>query len=45
VFGGMPDEVATESFDLFTTEVLPELQRHDVGGYIGVTYGTGKAVV
>ncbi len=45
VFGGMPDEVATESFDLFTTEVLPELQRHDVGGDIGVTYGTGKAVV
>ena len=29
----------TRSFDLFASEVLPELQAHDVGGDIGVTYG------
>jgi alkanesulfonate monooxygenase SsuD/methylene tetrahydromethanopterin reductase-like flavin-dependent oxidoreductase (luciferase family) len=40
VFGGMPDDEARASFDLFSTEVLPELQRHNVGGDIGVTYGT-----
>jgi alkanesulfonate monooxygenase SsuD/methylene tetrahydromethanopterin reductase-like flavin-dependent oxidoreductase (luciferase family) len=45
VYGGMPDNVAKESFELFTAEVLPELQRHDVGGDIGVTYGTRSAVV
>ena len=38
VFGGMPDGVARESFELFAAEVMPELQRHDVGGDIGVTY-------
>jgi alkanesulfonate monooxygenase SsuD/methylene tetrahydromethanopterin reductase-like flavin-dependent oxidoreductase (luciferase family) len=40
VFGGMPADEARASFDLFATEVLPELQRHNVGGDIGVTYGT-----
>jgi alkanesulfonate monooxygenase SsuD/methylene tetrahydromethanopterin reductase-like flavin-dependent oxidoreductase (luciferase family) len=39
-FGGMPYEEARASYELFATEVLPELQRHDVGGDIGVTYGT-----
>ncbi len=38
-FGGMPYDEADANFDLFTTEVLPELVRHDVGGDIGVTYG------
>jgi alkanesulfonate monooxygenase SsuD/methylene tetrahydromethanopterin reductase-like flavin-dependent oxidoreductase (luciferase family) len=38
VFGGMPEGVARESFELFASEVLPELKRHDVGGDIGVTY-------
>ena len=39
-FGGMPGREAEANFDLFATEVLPQLQRHDVGGDIGVTYGT-----
>jgi alkanesulfonate monooxygenase SsuD/methylene tetrahydromethanopterin reductase-like flavin-dependent oxidoreductase (luciferase family) len=38
-FGGMPGREAEANFDLFATEVLPQLQRHDVGGDIGVTYG------
>jgi alkanesulfonate monooxygenase SsuD/methylene tetrahydromethanopterin reductase-like flavin-dependent oxidoreductase (luciferase family) len=37
-FGGMPHDEARASYELFATEVLPELQRHDVGGDIGVTY-------
>ena len=37
-FGGMTDSEAKDNFDLFSTEVLPQLQRHDVGGDIGVTY-------
>lgn len=41
VFGGMPDDVARESFDLFASEVVPALHAHDVGGDIGVTYDTG----
>ena len=45
VFGGMPADEAQTSFDLFTSEVLPELQRHDVGGDIGVTYRTAQAAV
>jgi alkanesulfonate monooxygenase SsuD/methylene tetrahydromethanopterin reductase-like flavin-dependent oxidoreductase (luciferase family) len=45
VFGGMPEDEARASFDLFAEEVLPELQRHDVGGDIGVTYGTQPAAV
>jgi alkanesulfonate monooxygenase SsuD/methylene tetrahydromethanopterin reductase-like flavin-dependent oxidoreductase (luciferase family) len=42
-FGGMPQGEAQESFDLFTSEVLPELKKHDVGGDIGVTYTTDAA--
>jgi len=38
-FGGMPYDEADANFELFSTEVLPELARHDVGGDIGVTYG------
>jgi alkanesulfonate monooxygenase SsuD/methylene tetrahydromethanopterin reductase-like flavin-dependent oxidoreductase (luciferase family) len=38
-FGGMPAEETRACFDLFAAEVLPELQRHDVGGDIGVPYG------
>jgi alkanesulfonate monooxygenase SsuD/methylene tetrahydromethanopterin reductase-like flavin-dependent oxidoreductase (luciferase family) len=41
VFGGMPADVARDNYDLFTTEVLPELKRHDVGGDLGVTYDAG----
>ena len=44
-FGGMPQALAEESFELFSTEVLPELQRHDVGGDIGVTYDAAPAIV
>ena len=45
VFGGMPYDVATESYELFASEVMPELQRLDVGGDLGVTYGTTPAAV
>jgi alkanesulfonate monooxygenase SsuD/methylene tetrahydromethanopterin reductase-like flavin-dependent oxidoreductase (luciferase family) len=38
-FGGMPYPEARASIDLFVTEVLPELARHDVGGDIGAPYG------
>jgi alkanesulfonate monooxygenase SsuD/methylene tetrahydromethanopterin reductase-like flavin-dependent oxidoreductase (luciferase family) len=44
-FGGMPPDEARANFDLFAAEVLPELQRHDVGGDIGVTYGVTPAEV
>jgi alkanesulfonate monooxygenase SsuD/methylene tetrahydromethanopterin reductase-like flavin-dependent oxidoreductase (luciferase family) len=44
-FGGMPAEEATANYELFASEVLPELQRHDVGGDIGVTYDEPPAVV
>ena len=37
-FGGLPPDETRANFDLFAQEVLPELQRHDVGGDIGVTY-------
>jgi alkanesulfonate monooxygenase SsuD/methylene tetrahydromethanopterin reductase-like flavin-dependent oxidoreductase (luciferase family) len=37
-FGGMPPDETRANFDLFAAEVLPELQRHDAGGDIGVTY-------
>jgi alkanesulfonate monooxygenase SsuD/methylene tetrahydromethanopterin reductase-like flavin-dependent oxidoreductase (luciferase family) len=43
-FGGMPPEETKECFELFASEVLPELQRHDVGGDIGVTYDVGVPV-
>jgi alkanesulfonate monooxygenase SsuD/methylene tetrahydromethanopterin reductase-like flavin-dependent oxidoreductase (luciferase family) len=39
-FGGMPYDEAAANFDAFTTEVLPELKRLEVGGDIGVPYGT-----
>ena len=42
-FGGMSTDEARANFDLFTTEVLPELQKHDAGGDIGVRYGTTAA--
>jgi alkanesulfonate monooxygenase SsuD/methylene tetrahydromethanopterin reductase-like flavin-dependent oxidoreductase (luciferase family) len=45
VFGGMPEAEAEAGFELFTTEVLPELARHDVGGDIGVTYADASAAV
>jgi alkanesulfonate monooxygenase SsuD/methylene tetrahydromethanopterin reductase-like flavin-dependent oxidoreductase (luciferase family) len=41
-FGAMPYHEARASFDLFVDEVLPELARHDVGGDIGVPYGTSR---
>ena len=44
-FGGMPADEAQANYDLFASEVLPELQRHDVGGDIGVTYGRRTAAV
>ena len=40
VFGGMPAEEAQECFELFSSEVLPELQRYDVGGDLGITHDT-----
>jgi alkanesulfonate monooxygenase SsuD/methylene tetrahydromethanopterin reductase-like flavin-dependent oxidoreductase (luciferase family) len=44
-FGGMPADEARANFELFTAKVLPELQRHDVGGDIGVSYGPASAAV
>jgi alkanesulfonate monooxygenase SsuD/methylene tetrahydromethanopterin reductase-like flavin-dependent oxidoreductase (luciferase family) len=45
-FGGMGHDEARACFDVFASDVLPELQRHDVGGDIGVTYGaTTKAAL
>lgn len=41
-FGGMSSAEARACFDLFAAEVLPALQRHDVGGDIGVTYGATR---
>ncbi len=38
-FGGMPYDEARANFDLFVSEVLPELAAHDVGGDIGVEHG------
>jgi alkanesulfonate monooxygenase SsuD/methylene tetrahydromethanopterin reductase-like flavin-dependent oxidoreductase (luciferase family) len=38
-FGDMPYDEAAANFELFASEVLPELKRHDVGGDIGVAYG------
>ena len=38
-FGGMSTEESHACFDLFASEVLPELAKHDVGGDLGVTYG------
>ena len=43
-FGGLPADEAPESSERFASEVLPELQRHDVGGDIGVTYDVTAAV-
>jgi alkanesulfonate monooxygenase SsuD/methylene tetrahydromethanopterin reductase-like flavin-dependent oxidoreductase (luciferase family) len=43
VFGGMPADEGRACYDLFAAEVLPELQRHDVGGDLGVTYGAAPA--
>lgn len=43
VFGGMPEDEARAGYELFATEVMPELQRHDVGGDLGVTYGVAPA--
>jgi alkanesulfonate monooxygenase SsuD/methylene tetrahydromethanopterin reductase-like flavin-dependent oxidoreductase (luciferase family) len=42
-FGGMPADEARAGYELFAAEVLPELQRHDVGGDLGVTYGAARA--
>jgi alkanesulfonate monooxygenase SsuD/methylene tetrahydromethanopterin reductase-like flavin-dependent oxidoreductase (luciferase family) len=44
-FGGMPADEARANFDLFASDVLPELQRHDVGGDLGVTYDATPAEV
>lgn len=44
-FGGMPADEATANYDLFASQVLPELQRHDVGGDIGVAYATPSPAV
>jgi alkanesulfonate monooxygenase SsuD/methylene tetrahydromethanopterin reductase-like flavin-dependent oxidoreductase (luciferase family) len=44
-FGGMDADEANAAFDVFATQVLPELQRHDVGGDVGVTYDAAPAVL
>jgi alkanesulfonate monooxygenase SsuD/methylene tetrahydromethanopterin reductase-like flavin-dependent oxidoreductase (luciferase family) len=44
-FGGMPADEARANFELFAAEVLPELQCHDVGGDLGVTYGVEPVTV
>jgi alkanesulfonate monooxygenase SsuD/methylene tetrahydromethanopterin reductase-like flavin-dependent oxidoreductase (luciferase family) len=37
-FGGMGPEEANDCFEVFASDVLPELKGYDVGGDIGVTY-------
>jgi alkanesulfonate monooxygenase SsuD/methylene tetrahydromethanopterin reductase-like flavin-dependent oxidoreductase (luciferase family) len=37
-FGGMPADEVHACYDLLAAEVVPELQRLDVGGDVGVTY-------
>jgi hypothetical protein len=44
-FGGMPADEARANVELFAAKVLPELQRHDVGGDLGVTYTTPSTAV
>jgi alkanesulfonate monooxygenase SsuD/methylene tetrahydromethanopterin reductase-like flavin-dependent oxidoreductase (luciferase family) len=44
-FGGMSADEATANFELFAAKVLPELQRHDVGGDLGITYDAPSAAV
>jgi len=41
-FGGMTADEAHACFDLFAAEVLPELQRHDAGGDLGVSYAVAR---
>jgi hypothetical protein len=40
-YGGMPEAVADANFDLIVREVLPQLKAYDVGGDLGVAYGSG----
>ena len=40
-YGGMPEAVADKNFELIVREVLPRLKAYDVGGDLGVTYGSG----
>jgi hypothetical protein len=42
-FGGMEPEVAQRNYKLFVEQVLPTLQAHDVGGDLGVQYGTAAS--
>lgn len=42
-FGAMPPDETRANFELFAAEVLPELQRHDVGGDLGVRYDAQPA--
>jgi alkanesulfonate monooxygenase SsuD/methylene tetrahydromethanopterin reductase-like flavin-dependent oxidoreductase (luciferase family) len=44
-FGAMPREVAESSYQLLASEVVPELQKLDAGGDIGVTYDASTASV
>lgn len=37
-FGKMPEDVADKNFELISTQILPRLQAHDVGGDLGVRY-------
>jgi len=39
-YGGMPEEVADKNVELLAREVIPALKAHDVGGDLGVTYGS-----
>jgi hypothetical protein len=41
----MPADEATANFELFAAQVLPELQRHDAGGDLGITYATPSVAV
>lgn len=38
VYGAMEPDIATRNYDLIATKILPELQKLDVGGDLGVTY-------
>jgi alkanesulfonate monooxygenase SsuD/methylene tetrahydromethanopterin reductase-like flavin-dependent oxidoreductase (luciferase family) len=44
-FGAMPADEVRSCYDLVAAEVVPELQRHDAGGDIGVTYDPTPAAL
>ena len=44
VYGGMPEDLANDNFELLAKEVLPILKAKDVGGDLGVTHDSSVHV-